>query len=485
MPIGVVPTVLAFAWCRWYLGTVKGYDARTKKHRVAYKDGDVKLLALRHEAVLIAEDSPVSPVVSAPAASPQAATPATTSPAANGRQPVASGGSTPGGDTPRSGRRAQRTPGSSGRKAAAAPKPAPQPTAQTPVSEASPEPRVDSSSSDSDSDGSQAAAPVLRRPNADRRRDRQRRRDPRDSGSGRGAGGNVNLNGVSKVSGSSAAKPRPDTKAGRAARRASGGKPGKASAADDAAAAEGPQPSSAAATTANAAAAAPVNGKRSRADEGAAAGSPPKVARVDTDTPPQQAPRQPAAPAKQPAAASQQPPAQHLKQQSGLAGAGLPAQPQGVVSRTAAGIVNGTAVGMPPNGVALGPVAAFKAALSGAAPATAAAQPRSQPQPPRSGLQAGKPHPPHNGKQPQNGKPQQPPPQQQQLLPAVCMPPPPPVSTVGFSPKATTLQVLRHFALALARTGLLSVSSHDIHGCNSFCAEACDGWLSSRVSAAG
>lgn len=456
---------------------MKGYDARTKKHRVAYKDGDVKLLALRHEAVLIAEDSPVSPVASPAAAahpaSPAAASPAAAPPAENGKQAAA-----PGGDTPRSGRGVRRTPRSSGRKAAAAPKPASQPAVKTLAPEASPEPHADSSSSGSDSEGSQAAAPVLRRPNADRRRDRQRRRDST-------GGGDATLNGVSKVSGSSAAKPRPDTKAGRAARRASGGKPVKAPGADDAVAEAGlnaSQPSSAAAGAADAAtaaAAAPVNGKRGRADDGSAVGSPPKVARVDVDVHLQQAPQPPSGPAQQPALVAQpqqQPPPQPQpsQQRNGPASASLPAQPQGSVSRTAAAIGNGATVGTPPNGVALGPVAAFKAALSGAAPtAMLAAQPRSQPQQPRNGLPNGKPHATQNGKQPQNGKQQQPPQQDQQQPPAVRMPPPPPVSTVGFSPKATTLQVPLHFGFSLQHYRscadivtlqvLRSVVSHAMH----------------------
>jgi hypothetical protein len=41
---------------RWYVGQVKGYDAKTDKHTVRYKDGDAQQLCLRHEPVLWLED---------------------------------------------------------------------------------------------------------------------------------------------------------------------------------------------------------------------------------------------------------------------------------------------------------------------------------------------------------------------------------------------------------------------------------------------
>lgn len=40
------------AMCKWYAGRVGDYDAQTGRHTILYKDGDVRKLALQHEAVL-------------------------------------------------------------------------------------------------------------------------------------------------------------------------------------------------------------------------------------------------------------------------------------------------------------------------------------------------------------------------------------------------------------------------------------------------
>ena len=39
------------AMCKWYLGHIKEFDAKSGRHTIKYKDGEIKDYALRHEAV--------------------------------------------------------------------------------------------------------------------------------------------------------------------------------------------------------------------------------------------------------------------------------------------------------------------------------------------------------------------------------------------------------------------------------------------------
>lgn len=235
--------------CRWYLGTVKSYDGRTRRHTIAYKDGDAKDINLKHEAVVLVDDSGQRPGGGGGAE----------------RSPVDSKAS---GSTPGSSKRKQAAPGS-GKGGAAARKAA----AEEKAVAATPRPSRQRAEAPSDAGKDGGARATVTRADTrnsgggSRRRpsSRSRRLPKRDQRELRGSPPGVHGGAARKVTGGDSGgrqRRRGDSAAAAAGGRSNPSAPRKGDSGTGGDSASG--------------------GKRGRAATGAddTAGSPPKVARL-------------------------------------------------------------------------------------------------------------------------------------------------------------------------------------------------------------
>ena len=96
------------AMSKWYLGCIKEYDPHASKHTIKYKDGEVKIHALRNEAVCWLDTVPAKSASSSPKSRGQSSSTRNASPDAAKRQSRSSG-RTSGGSSGRHGRQQHST----------------------------------------------------------------------------------------------------------------------------------------------------------------------------------------------------------------------------------------------------------------------------------------------------------------------------------------------------------------------------------------